>query len=304
MREYPKGYVIPLGAGQRSDPEANRLVDWLLENGIQVEELKQGGSYGGQTFDKGSYVVWMTQAHRGLADTALSIGTNISGLIQQLYAPPGAWSHGFLWGADTLVIPRDADFSPVTNRVTKASHLLGGVEPGAADAYVLAIDSPTAVRTLNALLAGGTTAQFALTSFASPAGETLPAGSVIFAGRPGDEGRARACRSRERRLVPPGVHRRPPDEGADRPLAPNRRADRCGEPGRLVAPEPRLHGRPGLDGGRSTRLRPTRSRTTTSSSTPLELPGGVERHRRARGSRPSSLPAAATSAPARAGRAS
>ncbi len=184
MREYPKGYVIPLGTGQRSDPEANRLVDWLLENGIQVEELKQGEAYGGQTFDKGSYVVWMTQAHRGLADTALSIGTNISGLIQQLYAPPGAWSHGFLWGADTLVIPRDADFSPITNRVTKASHLLGGVEPGAADAYVLAIDSPTAVRTLNALLAGGTTAELAMTSFAGPTGETLPAGSVIFAADP------------------------------------------------------------------------------------------------------------------------
>ena len=184
MREYPKGYVIPLGTGQRSDPEANRLVDWLLENGIQVEELKQGGSYGSQTFDKGSYVVWMTQAHRGLADTALSIGTNISGLIQQLYAPPGAWSHGFLWGADTLVIPRDADFSPITNRVTKASHLLGGVEPGAADAYVLEVDSPTAVRTLNALLAGGTTAQLAMTSFASPSGGTLPAGSVIFSADP------------------------------------------------------------------------------------------------------------------------
>jgi hypothetical protein len=184
MREYPKGYVIPLGTGQRSDPEANRLVDWLLENGIQVEELKQGATYGGQTFDKGSYVVWMTQAHRGLADTALSIGTNISGLIQQLYAPPGAWSHGFLWGADTLVIPRDADFSPITNRVTKASHLLGGVEPGAADAYVLAVDSPTAVRTLNALLAGGTTAELAMTSFAGPTGDTLPAGSVIFAADP------------------------------------------------------------------------------------------------------------------------
>ena len=42
MREYPKGYVIPLGNGQRSDPEANRLVDWLLENGIQVEELEAG----------------------------------------------------------------------------------------------------------------------------------------------------------------------------------------------------------------------------------------------------------------------
>jgi hypothetical protein len=184
MREYPKAYVIPLGTGQRSDPEANRLVDWLLTNGIQVDELKQETTYDGQTFEKGSYVVWMTQAHRGLADTALSIGTNISGLIGQLYAPPGAWSHGYLWGADTLVIPRDATFAPITNRVTKSSHLLGGVEPGVADAYVLAIDSPTAVRTLNALLATGTPAQLAMTSFTNPLGETLPAGSAILAADP------------------------------------------------------------------------------------------------------------------------
>jgi len=184
MREYPKAYVIPLGAGQRSDPEANRLVEWLLTNGIQVDEMKQDTTYGSTTFAKGSYVVWMTQAHRGLADTALSVGTDVSGLIGQLYAPPAAWSHGFLWGADTLVIPRDASFSPITNRVTKSSHLLGGVEPGVADAYVLEIDSPTAVRTLNALLAGGMPARLAMASFTSPTGETLPAGSAIFAADP------------------------------------------------------------------------------------------------------------------------
>jgi hypothetical protein len=184
MREYPLAYVIPLGTGQRSDPEANRLVDWLLTNGIIVEEMKQDTVFDGTTFEKGSYIVWMTQAHRGLADTALSIGTNISGLIGQLYAPPGAWSHGYLWGADTLVIPREASFAPITNRVTKSSHLLGGVEPGVADAYVLAIDSPSAVRTLNALLAGGTPAQLAMTTFASPTGVILPAGSAIFAADP------------------------------------------------------------------------------------------------------------------------
>ena len=33
MVEYPKAYVIPLGEGQRSDPEAVRLVRWLLANG-------------------------------------------------------------------------------------------------------------------------------------------------------------------------------------------------------------------------------------------------------------------------------
>ncbi len=61
---------------------------------------------------------------------------------------------------------------------------MGGVEPGTADAYVLTIDSPTAVRTLNTLLSGGMPAQLAMTAFTSPAGETLPAGSAIFAADP------------------------------------------------------------------------------------------------------------------------
>jgi len=184
MREYPKGYLIPLGAGQRSDPEANRLVDWMLENGIIVDELKQDSAFDGTTYQKGSYVVWMTQAHRGLADTALSVGTNLSGLIERLYAPPAAWSHGFLWGADAVVIPRDSTFAPITNRVTKASHLLGGVEPGVADAYALEVDSPTAVRTVNSLLADGVAADLATAPFFDPMGDVLPAGTVVFPADP------------------------------------------------------------------------------------------------------------------------
>jgi hypothetical protein len=184
MREYPKGYLIPLGEGQRSDPEANRLVDWLLQNGIVVEELKQDAEFDGTTYQKGSYVVWMTQAHRGLADTALSIGTNLSGTISRLYAPPAAWSHGFLWGADAVVVPRDSTFDPITNRVTKSSHLLGGVEPGVADAYALPVDSPTAVRALNELLGDGLTADLATASFSDPMGDVLPAGTALFASDP------------------------------------------------------------------------------------------------------------------------
>ena len=39
--ETPTAYVVPMGDGQRSEPVANRLVDWLLFNGILVDELKQ-----------------------------------------------------------------------------------------------------------------------------------------------------------------------------------------------------------------------------------------------------------------------
>ena len=46
-----------MGSGQRSEPEANRLVDWLLFNGIVVDELKQAYTFDGVTYPAGSYVV-------------------------------------------------------------------------------------------------------------------------------------------------------------------------------------------------------------------------------------------------------
>ena len=185
MYEYPKAYVIPLGDGQRSNQEANRLVEWLLFNGIEVHEVKQDYTFGSQTFQRGSYVVWMNQAHRGLAETALSIGVDISDEIGILYAPPGAWSHGYLWGADVVNIPRDASFSPQTSVTEEPKHLtFGGVEPGPAERYALRVNSPTAVRALNALLGGGVAAQLALGSFQTVGGATLPAGSAVFRANP------------------------------------------------------------------------------------------------------------------------
>ena len=103
----------------------------------------------------------MDQAHRGLADTALNVGVDVSDRISILYAPPAAWSHGYLWGADVAEIPLDADFSPVTNRINKTTTPDGGVEPGRAEAYALELDSATAVRTLNSLIGGGLTAKMA-----------------------------------------------------------------------------------------------------------------------------------------------
>ena len=88
MLDYPTAYVIPRGPGQRSDAEATRLVDWLLFNDVKVTELKMDYAFEGQTFAKGSYVVWMNQARRGLADTALRIGVDVSPRIDILYAPP------------------------------------------------------------------------------------------------------------------------------------------------------------------------------------------------------------------------
>src|SRR6185436_1472954 len=147
--------------GQRSDAEANRMVDWLLFNDIEVDRVEKDYKYNGTTLEEGSYVVWMAQPHRGLADTALSIGVDISPRIQRLYAPPAAWSHGYLWGADTVTIPDGAKFKPKTDEVRRPNRLKGGLESGSAKAYTLDLDSPTAIRTLNAALAQGIKASLA-----------------------------------------------------------------------------------------------------------------------------------------------
>jgi hypothetical protein len=159
-------------------------VEWLLRNGIEVSELKQNATFGGQTFERGSYVVWMDQAHRGLADTALFIGVDVTDRIGVLYAPPGAWSHGYLWGADIAEIPDGAAFNPLTNEIGKPRRLDGGLESGAAEAYALEIDSATAVRVLNAVVGDGLTAEMALEPFETARGDTLPAGTILFAADP------------------------------------------------------------------------------------------------------------------------
>jgi hypothetical protein len=177
MQDYPQAYVIPVGEGQRSDAEANRLVEWLLFNDIEVHKLRRDAQFGGRTFDENSYVVFMAQPRRGLADTALGAGVDISSRIQRLYAAPAAWSHGSLWGADTVTIPDGARFKPPTERIERPTRLRGSVPSGTAAGYTLEIDSPTAVRAVNELVGAGVEASIALESFSGGA-----AGTAVFGG--------------------------------------------------------------------------------------------------------------------------
>jgi hypothetical protein len=187
MHDYPQAYVIPIGDGQRSDVEARRLARWLLENGIRLERVddtytfRHGSSR--MRFREGSYVVSMDQAFRGLVDTSLGPGVDISDRIGVLYAPPGAWSHGELWGADVVTIPDGARFRPETDQVRRIRTPEGEVE-GRRNAlrFALELDSATAVRTVNALLAppNSLTAEVATAPFRNVFGDQLPAGTVLF----------------------------------------------------------------------------------------------------------------------------
>jgi hypothetical protein len=180
MTPYPRAHVIPVGNGQRSDAEAKRLVDFLLANDIEVRQLRRDYRFGGRTFQAGSYVAFMNQSLRALGNTMLDVGDDISERVTQLYAPPGAWSNGFLWGADVVTIGRDRRFTPNTRPVDETDAVEGGVRSGRSDWLALEVDSRTAVRVANELIGDGVPARLALEPFETRDGD-MPAGSILFA---------------------------------------------------------------------------------------------------------------------------
>ncbi len=191
MHEYPEAYIIPWNGGavnapaplaqlQRSEPEANRLAQFLVDNAVEVERATAPFTWNGTTYPERSYIVWMDQPLRGLAENFLGQGVDISERITQLYAPPGAWSH-LTWGSDIVEVPAgDETFNPSTGAFA-LNPLQGGLRgSGRVDWYALKVDSPTAVRTVNSLLAAGVTGDVAEAPFTTTFGVAMPAGSLIF----------------------------------------------------------------------------------------------------------------------------
>ena len=196
MVPYPKAFVIPshisaggrpldFDDGQRSQAESNRLAQWLIANGVQLHRTIKEYVYGGQTIAKHSYVVYMNQFMRGFAYTALSAGQDISDRITQLYAPPGAWSHGQLWGADTIEVPAAATFAPKVEPIAATNPQVGGVRGGGkVDWYALAIRGVAEAQAVLGLLRDGVDGEIAEASFTSASAGAMPAGSVLFEDTP------------------------------------------------------------------------------------------------------------------------
>lgn len=147
LTEYPRAYVIPVSDGQRSAPAAARLIDHLIANGVEVRTTRTPVTVGGHTYPAGSYLVDMHQGKRGLANTILGAGTDISERVDSMYDISG-WSLGLLWGADVAVIPKDGSM-PKAGKAIGSALPAGGVE-GSGD-LVLHLNDPADLSAANSL---------------------------------------------------------------------------------------------------------------------------------------------------------
>ncbi len=148
--EFPRAYVVPAGRTQRSATAAARLVDHLIANDIRVTRATAGFRLGGRTYAKGSYVVDMRQAKRGLANALLADGRDISDKVSVMYDISG-WSLGRLWGA-TVVAAESGRVSALPVRPVRSAAHVGRVAPRGT--LRLRLDSPQEIAALNSLTEG------------------------------------------------------------------------------------------------------------------------------------------------------
>ncbi|MFZ7125187.1 MAG: M14 family zinc carboxypeptidase [Desulfobacterales bacterium] len=157
LKEFPAAYVIPPdGPTQLSPHQPAKLIAFLLHNGVQVERATRAFTLDGAVYPKGTYIVWMDQPKRGLANTILEDGLDVSNLgIENLvfYSPPTAWSHPLLWGVHRAVMLDKQSIKTVS--VQKVDQPKGSVEKGTASAYVFLPVSVQAFQAANTLIDRG-----------------------------------------------------------------------------------------------------------------------------------------------------
>ena len=179
IKEFPAAYVIPAdGDMQLSTHQPARLIDFLLFNDIQVEVASRPFSLAGTVYPKGSYVVWMDQPKRGLANAILEDGMDVSGLEGIVfYSAPSAWSHPLLWGVSRSVMQEKVDIK--TNSINRAQPPKGNLEKGRTKYYGYLPTSLAAFKATNELIKTGKTVYRAKEAFDN-SGKIVAAGAIIL----------------------------------------------------------------------------------------------------------------------------
>ena len=183
IQDFPAAYVIPADEPfQMSPHQPARLVDFLLYNDIQVEQASNSFTLDNVEYPAGTYIVWLDQPKRGLANVILDAGldlSNIPGLY--FYSPPSVWSHPFLWGTNRAVMQEKLDIK--THPVNKADPPRGSAEGGKAAAYGYLPTSIAAIQATNELIARGVSLSRVADPFAD-SGREFDAGAVILPADP------------------------------------------------------------------------------------------------------------------------
>lgn len=150
---FPDYYVLPKDdKNQKNDYEVYNMVDYLIRNGVKVEETTQVVTIDGVTYPVGTYIVPMNQAKRGLANAMLYEGDDVSDW-QAMYDPVVV-NFPALRGFDIQQIRVKGAFNGKTKKVASVKRPKSSIQYTTARQIVKNANNDT-VRLVNELLAQG-----------------------------------------------------------------------------------------------------------------------------------------------------
>ncbi|WP_121663822.1 M14 family metallopeptidase [Metabacillus litoralis] len=150
---FPEYYVIPVDEnGQKNPLEATKMVEYLLRNGVKVEQTTKTAKVNGAAYPKGTYIVPMNQAKRGLANAMLYKGDDVSDW-GAMYDPIVV-NFSDLRGFDLDEVRVENAFAKVTKEVDSVTLPTGDVV-GKAPKQILSNTNNDTVKLINELLKDG-----------------------------------------------------------------------------------------------------------------------------------------------------
>ncbi|HVI42488.1 MAG TPA: M14 family zinc carboxypeptidase, partial [Anaerovoracaceae bacterium] len=150
---FPQAYVIPMNASQQQDTlEAANMIKRLLTNKIIVKQADAAFTADGVEYPAGTYVVPMKQGLRGLVNTMLWKGEDISDQASAMY-DISAYSFPELCGFDAPAISKS--FTATLSNVAAAPVLKGTLESGTAKNYIMPVENNQAYKVANSLVKDG-----------------------------------------------------------------------------------------------------------------------------------------------------
>ncbi|PPA69044.1 M14 family metallopeptidase [Jeotgalibacillus proteolyticus] len=154
---FPDYYVIPSDKKvQKNSLEAANMANYLIRNGVKVEETTQPVTIDNITYPKGTYIVPMNQAKRGLANAVLYKGDNVSDW-NAMYDPIVV-NFPDLRGFDILEVHEGGLFEGKTSELKDVTTPSADVK-GNPPKQIVANSTNDTVKLVNALLADGKTVE-------------------------------------------------------------------------------------------------------------------------------------------------
>ncbi len=174
---FPEAYVIPAGAPlQRAPLQAARMVEKLQAAEVEVYRAATAFELNGVPYPAGTFVVPMRQSLRGLANTWLWQGTDLSD-VKEMYSVC-ATNLTQLFGFDRVAADEPLDDVPLAPVGDTAAP---GAVAGDGECHLLGNDSVEAVKVVNALLDAGVAVEITT----APC-DAAPLGTYVVRGAPLD----------------------------------------------------------------------------------------------------------------------